>query len=195
VLVNLFMWTYLPQVAFLAIFHSAGAWFNGTILVLGEGAAIVAILFEAFLVDEAQVDMFDAVLVEQGFEDLVGRYRPVTPLAVEAALIAAGESGGDLKNPVKRLGKPFRASVYGPFSFRQIFEFVVFLPLNLIPVLGVPIFLFLTGYRAGPLHHWRYFKLLDVDRKTKNRMIKRRQLQYTGCVLQQDCDSSLFGYC
>ena len=50
VLGNLFFWTYLPQVAFLAIFHHAGAWLNGTFLVLGEGAAIVAILFEAFFV-------------------------------------------------------------------------------------------------------------------------------------------------
>ena len=50
VLGNLFFWTYLPQVAFLAIFHYAGAWLNGTFLVLGEGAAIVAILFEAFFV-------------------------------------------------------------------------------------------------------------------------------------------------
>lgn len=61
VLANLFIWTYLPQVAFLALFHKAGAWVNGTILVLGEGAAIVAILFEAFFVDETQVDLFDAV--------------------------------------------------------------------------------------------------------------------------------------
>ena len=51
ILLNLFFWTYLPQVAFLALFHHAGsAWVNGTFLVLGEGAALVAILFEAFLV-------------------------------------------------------------------------------------------------------------------------------------------------
>ncbi len=61
VLVNLFIWTYLPQVAFLAIFHGPLAWVNGAFLVLGEGAAIVALLFEAFLVDETLVDVFDAV--------------------------------------------------------------------------------------------------------------------------------------
>lgn len=61
VFANLFIWTYLPQVAFLYLFHKAGAWVNGTFLVLGEGAAIVAILFEAFFVDETQVDLFDAV--------------------------------------------------------------------------------------------------------------------------------------
>ena len=61
-LVNLLFFTYIPQVAFLALFHGlAGAWLNGTILVLSEGAVVVAILFEAFFVDETQVDVFDAV--------------------------------------------------------------------------------------------------------------------------------------
>ncbi|KAF2273910.1 uncharacterized protein EI97DRAFT_138327 [Westerdykella ornata] len=166
VLLNLFLWTYLPQVAFLALFQKHGsAWVNGTFLVLGEGAAIVAILFEAFLVDESQVDVFDAVLVEEGFDDLVRNYRPV--------------SEDSLNNPVKRLGKPTKPSVYGPFSFRQIAEFVLLLPLNFIPYVGVPLFLFMTGYRAGPLQHWRYFKLRDLDRKQRNAFVKRRRWQYT----------------
>ena len=68
VLINLFFWAYLPQVAFLALFHKKGsAWVNGTFLTLGEAAAITAILFEAFLVDESQVDIFDAVLVHKGY--------------------------------------------------------------------------------------------------------------------------------
>lgn len=57
----LFTFTYLPQVAFLAIFHGALAWVNAAFLVLGEGAAIVALLFEAFMVDDTLVDIFDAV--------------------------------------------------------------------------------------------------------------------------------------
>ena len=47
----LFTFAFLPQVAFLAIFHFAGAWINGVVLTLGEGSAIVALLFEAFFVD------------------------------------------------------------------------------------------------------------------------------------------------
>jgi len=63
VLFNLFVWTYLPQVAFLYVISgfAPGAWINGTFLVLSEGAAITAILFEAFFVDEQLVDIFDAV--------------------------------------------------------------------------------------------------------------------------------------
>ncbi|KAF2106302.1 hypothetical protein BDV96DRAFT_617436 [Lophiotrema nucula] len=166
VLLNLFFWTYLPQVAFLALFHKgSSAWVNGTFLVLGEGSAIVAILFECFLADESQVDIFDATLVYKGYEDLVRQFRPV-----------AEES---LNDPVRRLGTPTRSSVYGPFSFRQIAEFIILLPLNFVPFFGVPIFLLLTGYRAGPLQHWRYFKLLDFDRKQRNAFAKKRRWQYT----------------
>ncbi|KAF2739359.1 hypothetical protein EJ04DRAFT_484100 [Polyplosphaeria fusca] len=166
VLLNLFFWAYLPQVAFLAIFHKKGsAWVNGTFLVLGEGAAIVALLFEAFFADESQVDVFDAVLVHKGYEDLVQQFRPV--------------SEDSLNNPVRRLGKPTRSSVYAPFSFRQIFEFVVLLPMNFVPYFGVPLFLFLTGYRAGPFQHWRYFKLRDFNKQQRDAFVKRRRWQYT----------------
>lgn len=57
----LFTFAYLPQVAFLAIFHGSLAWFNAVFLVLGEGAVVIALLFEALLVDETLVDVFDAV--------------------------------------------------------------------------------------------------------------------------------------
>lgn len=166
ILLNLFFWTYLPQVAFLSIFHKGGsAWVNGTFLVLGEGAAAVAILFEAFLVDETQVDIFDAVMIHKGYEDLVRQHRPV--------------SEEDLNDPVRRLGKPTKASVYAPFSFRQIAEFILLLPLNFVPYVGVPLFLVLTGYRAGPFQHWRYFHLLGFDRKQREQFVGRRRWQYT----------------
>ncbi|EDU44613.1 EI24 domain containing protein [Pyrenophora tritici-repentis] len=163
---NLFFWTLLPQVLFLKLFHTVGsAWVNAVFLVLGEGAAVVALLFESFLVDESQVDIFDAVLIYKGYEDLVRQYRPVTEDA--------------LNDPVRRLGKPTRSSVYAPFSFRQIAEFVMLLPVNFIPYVGVPVFLLLTGYRAGPFQHWRYFQLLGYDRKRRNAAIKSRRWQYT----------------
>ncbi|KAL7770900.1 hypothetical protein CFE70_000839 [Pyrenophora teres f. teres 0-1] len=156
---NLFFWTLLPQVLFLKLFHTVGsAWVNAVFLVLGEGAAVVALLFESFLVDESQVDIFDAVLIYKGYEDLVRQHRPVTDDA--------------LNDPVRRLGKPTRSSVYAPFSFRQIAEFVILLPVNFIPYVGVPVFLLLTGYRAGPFQHWRYFQLLGYDRKRRNAAIK-----------------------
>lgn len=85
----------------------------------------------------------------------------------------------DKSDPVEQLGKPTTSAVYSPFSLRQIAEFIVFLPLNLVPVVGIPMFLFLTGYRAGPLHHWRYSKLLGLTKKGRNNFYKQRRLQYT----------------
>ena len=133
-------------------------------MVLGEGAAIVALLFEAFFVDETLVDVFDAVLINEGYMDLIDTSRLINQ---------------DGRDPVKQLGKPTTSAVYSPFSLRQILEFIFFLPLNLIPVAGTPMFLILTGYRAGPFHHWRYFKLREFTKKEKKAFIKRRQLRYT----------------
>ncbi|KAI4117742.1 MAG: hypothetical protein LQ345_002091 [Seirophora villosa] len=165
VFATLFIWTYLPQVAFLAIFHGRRlAWINGAFLVLGEGAAITALLFEAFFVDETLVDVFDATLSNEGCRQLVATSRILNPEA---------------SDPVKALGKPTTSAVYSPFSLRQIVEFILFLPLNFIPVAGTPMFLIMTGYRAGPLHHWRYFKLMGLTKKERNAYLAKRKMQYT----------------
>ena len=151
--------------AFLAIFHGRQlAFLNGAFLVLGEGAAIVALLFEAFLVDETLVDVFDAVLINTGNRGLV------------AAARVLHDDGDD---PVKQLGKPTESAIYSPFSLRQIVEFICLLPLNLIPVAGTPIFLFMTGYRAGPFHHWRYFQLRGLSKPERRDFVQRRKLRYT----------------
>lgn len=55
----LFTFAFLPQYAFLAIFHGWGAWINAVVLVLGEGLVIIQGLFEGFFVDECRVDVFD----------------------------------------------------------------------------------------------------------------------------------------
>lgn len=58
----LFTFAFLPQFAFLAIFHGWGAWLNAVVLVLGEGLVIIQALFEGFFVDETRVDVFDVSL-------------------------------------------------------------------------------------------------------------------------------------
>ena len=125
----------------------------------------MGLLFEAFFVDETMVDVFDAVLLNEGLEDLIGTTRIIHP---------------DGENPVKKLGKPTMSAVYSPFSLRQILEFIFLLPLNFIPIAGIPLFLILTGYRAGPFHHWRYFKLLGFSKKERKAFVKARQGRYTG---------------
>jgi hypothetical protein len=56
----LFTFAFLPQLAFLAIFHGwAGAWISAIVLVLGEGLVVIQGIFEGFFVDECRVDVFD----------------------------------------------------------------------------------------------------------------------------------------
>lgn len=61
----LFTFAFLPQFAFLYIFHGRGAWLNAIVLVLGEGLVIIQGLFEGFFVDECRVDVFDVSLTRQ----------------------------------------------------------------------------------------------------------------------------------
>jgi hypothetical protein len=160
----LFTFAYLPQVAFLAVFHGPLAWVNAAFLVLGEGAAVIALLFEAFFVDETLVDIFDAILINEGHLTL---------------LLPAREIHSSAADPVKQLGKPLTSAHYSPFSFRQTLEFILLLPLNFIPIVGTPLFLVLTGRRGGPFHHWRYFKLIGLRRKERSKWIQRRRWRYT----------------
>lgn len=138
---------------------------------------MTALLFEAFFVDEVLADVFDAVLVEKSAEGLVrgarsvvgreeARVRGLDPRARLGDCADGGEGG--------KMSK-----IYSPFSLRQIVEFVLLLPLNFIPWVGVPLFLWGTGWRAGPLHHYRLFKLRGATREEKRASVKRRRGAYT----------------
>jgi hypothetical protein len=168
VLAILFLTIYVPVVAFLALFHFTGsAWVNATFFVLGIGSLLIALLFEALFVDHTQVDIFDAVLVAEGYENLVRTRRPIGDNIDEA-------------DPYRRLGIREKGATFAPFSLRQILEFVILLPLNFIPFVGVPLFLLATGYRAGPFLNWRYFALKGFNKKQRNQFIKvkKRRWEY-----------------
>lgn len=160
----LFTFAYLPIVAFLAIWHGPTAWINGAFLVLGAGSAIIALLFEAFFVDETLVDIFDAVLIDQGCQDLVSNGRQLDD----------GEPSS-----VRMLGKPTISSVYSPFSFRQIALFIITLPLSFIPIIGIVFFLIVNGFYAGSLSHHRLYKLQGLDKKQRKQEVNKRKLKYT----------------
>ncbi|KAI1498446.1 hypothetical protein F5X99DRAFT_393563 [Biscogniauxia marginata] len=160
----LFAFTFLPQYAFLAIFHGRGAWVNAVVLVLGEGLVVIQGLFEGFFVDECRVDVFDATLINHGLEDLVAPHRILFP---------------DAPNAVKKLGKPTTAAVYQPWSFIQIIEMVICLPLNLIPYVGVPAFILITGARLGTFAHYRWFELRGLTKNERKQEIRSRMWEYT----------------
>lgn len=84
----------------------------------------------------------------------------------------------DAPNPVKMLGKPTTRAEYNPWSFKQIAELIFFLPLNLVPFVGTPAFIMITGSRLGKLSHHRWFKLRGLDRKAIKKETKLRSWEY-----------------
>lgn len=180
----LFLFAYLPQVALLAIWQGRGAWFSAAILTLGEGLVLIQALFEGFFVDEARVDVFDvsspsyeeiahrikanfpssqATLIDHDLVDLVAPHRLLFP---------------DAPNSVKMLGKPTSQAEYTPWSFKQIFELVVCLPLTFIPVVGAPAYIIITGTRLGKLSHHRWFKLRGLNKRERKEEAKKYSWDY-----------------
>lgn len=104
-------------------------------------------------------------MIAEGYEHLVKTRRPVS-------------EDIDESDPVKRLGAREKGAIFAPFSFRQIIEFAVLLPLNFIPFVGVPLFLLGTGYRAGPLVNWRYYALKGFSRKDRSTFIKAKKRRW-----------------
>nr|POE48104.1 hypothetical protein CFP56_01432 [Quercus suber]POE48110.1 hypothetical protein CFP56_01438 [Quercus suber] len=104
-------------------------------------------------------------MVAEGYEHLVRNRRVVGDDIDEA-------------DPVKRLGTREKGATFAPFSVRQIVEFIILLPLNFIPFAGVPLFLLLTGYRAGPLLNWRYFAVKQFTKKERNQFIKTKKRRF-----------------
>ncbi|KAM0505392.1 hypothetical protein D7B24_004018 [Verticillium nonalfalfae] len=163
VYVILFTFTFLPQLALLAIFQGRSAWLNATILVLGEGLVVIQGLFEGFFVDEARVDVFDATLIKYSHTDLVSPHRILFP---------------DAPTAIKMLGKPTSSAIYTPWSMIQIIEVIVFLPLNFIPIFGAPAFIIITGTRLGKLAHYRWFQLRGLSKKEMKQEISSRVWEY-----------------
>ena len=85
----------------------------------------------------------------------------------------------DAPNPVKMLGKPTSRAEYQPWSLTQIAELIFFLPLNLVPYVGTPAFIIITGARLGKLSQYRWYKLRGLTKKDMKREIKLRSWDYT----------------
>ena len=105
-----------------------------------------------------------ATLIDKGLIDVVAPHRILFT---------------DAPNPVKMLGKPSTTAVYQPWSLVQIVELIVFLPLNLIPYVGTPAFIIITGARLGTFAHYRWFKLRGLGKRERKAEIRARRWEYT----------------
>lgn len=79
---------------------------------------------------------------------------------------------------MKMLGKPTTSAIYTPWSIIQIIELIVFLPLNLIPFVGTPAFIIITGTRLGKLSHYRWFQLRGLTKQEKKKEVQRYNWEY-----------------
>jgi len=104
-----------------------------------------------------------ATLIDKGIVDLIAPQRILFP---------------DAPTPVKMLGKPTSQAEYQPWSLKQIAELIFFLPLNLVPYVGTPAFIMITGSRLGKLSHHRWFKLRGMDKKAIKKELDARSWEY-----------------
>mgnify|MGYP006876467261 FL=1 len=163
----MFFFTYMPQMAIMAFTSGPLAAISAAILVLGESSAITNVLSRSFLVEDAMIDTFDGTLVARGQEPLVAQGRQMK-----------SRSG---KDAIARLGKIFTKPL-AQLNPRALLRSLLYLPLNLIPVVGTALYIYMQGKRAGPVLHARYFQLKGWDSTMRDEWVKKNQGAYTGCV-------------
>jgi len=149
VIIAMFVFTYFPQAAILALFHGPLAFVNAAMLVLSESATIITLLSKAFLVDKALIDVFDGVLLEHQLSSLVSNGRNLE-------LSNTGDT-------MKKLGKKMIKKPLSRFSPKALVHYLMWLPLNLIPVVGTVLFLIVQARKVGPDAHDRYFQLRNFS--------------------------------
>ncbi|TFK42803.1 hypothetical protein BDQ12DRAFT_597801 [Crucibulum laeve] len=164
---GLFFFTYLPQVAFCALFSGPFAFFTAALMVFSEAYVLITMVSKAFFLSAAQDRIFDAVLIQQGNEKLVSRGREVRTSSGFKTL------GKSVTKPLNRLSK------------EGILRYIISLPLNSIPAVGTVLFLLYNGtshvisIKAGPGFHARYFQLKGLDAQSREAFVEKRKGAYT----------------
>ncbi|KAK4495122.1 hypothetical protein PRZ48_013449 [Zasmidium cellare] len=161
----MFAFTYLPQLALLIFTSGPIAALTTILLVLSESSTLTMVLSKTLLIEDALIDTFDATLVARGHSALVAKERTVKSSAVGDAFQRLGALAG----------KPF-----AKFTPKAIVRYLMYLPLNFIPVVGTVMFVILQGRRYGPHAHARYFQLKGMSKPQQQRFVEERKGAYTG---------------
>lgn len=125
---GMFAFTYLPQLAVLVFTSGPFAVVSTVILVLNESSTIINLLSRSWILQDAILDTFDGTLISRNATNMVREGREV-------------KSGSD---PIARLGKTLK-SPFTKFSPTALIRYVMYLPLNFIPVFGTAAFMYLQG--------------------------------------------------
>ncbi|KAL8637615.1 MAG: hypothetical protein Q9228_005129 [Teloschistes exilis] len=159
----MFVFTYLPQAAVMAFTNGPLAAISAGLLVLSESSTLFTLLSKTFLIDDALIDTFDGVLLSKNTTDLVSEGRQI-------------KSGND---PIAKLGK-LAKKPFQNFTPTAIIRYLMYLPLNFIPVVGTVMFVLLQGKRSGPVAHTRYFQLKRWNKEQQEKHIEQYRGAYTG---------------
>lgn len=141
VLASMFAFTYLPQLAVLVFVDGPVAVLSTCLLVMNESSTIINMVAKTWILQDALLDTFDGTLVSKNATNLVTEGREL-------------KSGSD---PMAKLGKVLK-SPFERFSPSAIIRYVMYLPLNFIPVVGTVVFIGLQGQCV------LFWSLLDVSR-------------------------------
>lgn len=136
----MFIFTYLPQLAILVFLNGPLAAFTTILLTLSESSTLITLLSRTFLLQDALVDTFDGALLTRN----------------QAAVVAEGRQlkGGNFNDPIGKLGKLLK-SPFEKFTPKALVRYVMYLPLNFIPVVGTVMFVLLQGRSRGTSVHGR----------------------------------------
>ncbi|KAK4057212.1 hypothetical protein OIO90_001707 [Microbotryomycetes sp. JL221] len=160
--VALFVLTYLPQVAVLAVVSGPFSFIAAIPLVLAESFLVSSFLVRTMIMPGASEKLFDAVLVQKGHSDLVEQGRTLN------------KTGGQIT-----LGKSVLKPISKRFSTEGLWRYLITLPLNFIPGVGTAFFLYYNGSRAGPSYHSRFFELKKFDKSNRHSFVEQRRGAYT----------------
>lgn len=162
--------------AIMAFTSGPAAAISAALLTLSESSTIVNLLSRTFFIEEALVDTFDGTLLKQDCTNLVSEGRQI-------------KTGGDT---MARLGK-LAKKPFAKFTPNAIIRYLLYLPLNFIPVVGTAIFIILQGKRSGPSAHQRYFQLKEWNKRQREVHIEQNRGGYTSWVVLDGCSSHTNG--
>ncbi|KAI1330038.1 hypothetical protein F5Y16DRAFT_364753 [Xylariaceae sp. FL0255] len=158
----MFFFTYLPQLAVLVFVNGPVAALSTALLVLNESSSITNIISRSFYLNDALLDTFDGTLVAKNATGIVSEGRQLMPGS----------------NPIARLGKVLK-SPFSKFTPKALVRYIMYLPLNFIPLVGTVVFIGLQGRARGHSVHDRYFQLKGWSQSQKRDWLEHHTGPYT----------------
>merc|ERR1712098_1018617 len=112
----------------------------------------------------------------------------VPTLSLSVVLVSRRQTGvlsegrqlkaGNFNDPMEKLGKLIK-SPFEKFTPKAFIRYIMYLPLNFIPVVGTVIFVALQGRSRGNSVHTRYFQLKKWSNPQKEAWLKENTAPYT----------------